>query len=314
MTAHFADFTRQASMDGAISDDEVLALRQSGWADGHIMREEAEAIFALQHALSAPTNVWSDFFVEALRTYVLNGSEPRGYASDEEAEWLIRMVQADGKVCSLTEFELLVQVIEKGSNVPKALKTFVLETLESEVLNGTGPTRCGGELSDCHVSEAEARILRRVVFGTASDRPGAVSKREAEMLFRLKDATLEDANCPEFQRIFVQGVGNYLLGFASHSAHIDRERMLELEGFIADNDADLGRFMGQMAKSAPNAFGIVFGKKEPAAPTREERVAEAAEFTPYEQDWLDAQMNANGQMDAYDKALLEFLAEETGEA
>lgn len=314
MTAHFADFTRQAAADGAISDEEVLALRQAGWADGHILREEAEAIFALQHALTAPTETWSDFFVEALRTYVLHGSEPRGHASEEEAEWLIRMVEADGKVCSLTEFELLVQVIEKGSNVPDRLKFYVLDVLEVAVLHGTGPTRCGGELSDRYVTEAEASILRRVVFGTASDRPGAVSKREAEMLFRLKDATLEDANHPEFQRIFVQGVGNYLLGFASESVHLDHARMLELESFIADTKPDIGRFMGQMAKSAPNAFGIVFGKKQPAAPTREEKVAAAAELTPYEQDWLDAQMNANGQIDSYDWALLEFLAEETGEA
>jgi len=145
MTAQFADFNRQAAADGVITDEEILTLRQSGWADGHILREEAEAIFALQHALSAPTETWSDFFVEALRTYVLNGSEPRGYASQEEGEWLIRVVAADGKVCSLTEFELLVQVIEMGSNVPERLKAFVLETLEREVLTGTGPTRCGGD-------------------------------------------------------------------------------------------------------------------------------------------------------------------------
>ncbi|TIX49101.1 hypothetical protein [Alteraurantiacibacter aquimixticola] len=313
MTAQFADFTRQAAADRAISDEEVSKLRQSGWADGQILREEAEAIFALQHALDEPTETWSDFFVDALRTYVLNGSEPRGYASEEEAEWLIAMVQADGKVCSLTEFELLVQVIEQGKNVPEKLKTYVLETVEREVLTGTGPTRCGGELSDAHVTEAEASILRRVVFGAASDRPAAVSMREAELLFRLKDATLEAANHPEFKRIFVQGVGNYLMGFASHSAHVSRERMLELETFIADTKPDIGRFMGQMFKAAPNAFAIVFGKKD-EGPSREEQVAEEAEITPYEQDWLDAQIAANGQIDEYDQALLEFIAEETGEA
>ncbi|MES2699345.1 MAG: hypothetical protein V4647_07025 [Pseudomonadota bacterium] len=45
MSVHFADLTRQAALDGAIADDEVLALRRSGWADGAIAREEAEAIF-----------------------------------------------------------------------------------------------------------------------------------------------------------------------------------------------------------------------------------------------------------------------------
>lgn len=314
MSVQFSDIARHASADHVVSDAEVLELRRAGWADGRINREEAEAVFSLQHAISDPSNVWSDFFVEALSTYVLNGSEPRGYASQEEAAWLISMVEADGKVCSLTEFELLVQVIERGSNVPETLKTFVLEVLEREVQTGTGPTRCGGELSDTHVSEAEARILRRVVFGSASDLPGAVSQREAEMLFRLKDASLEAANSPQFKRVFVQGVGNYLMGFASQSAHVSRERMLELESFVTDNKANVGRFMGQMAKSAPNAFGVVFGKKGAPVPSREDRVAEAAEFSACEQDWLDAQMAANGQSDGYDRALLEFIAEETGQA
>ncbi len=314
MTVHFADFARQAASDRAVSDEEIAQLRATGWADGRIRREEAEAIFSLQHAIENPSEKWSDFFVEALRNFVLNGTEPHGYASDEEAEWLIAMVERDGKVCSMTEFELLVQVIEKGTNVPERLKSYVLEVLEEEVLNGTGPTRCGGSLSDSHVSAAEARILRRVIFGQASDRPAAVSRREAEMLFRLKDATLEDSNVPEFKRLFVQGVGNYLMGFASQSAHLDRARMLELEAFVADNKANVGRFMGQMVKSAPNAFGVVFGKKGAPCPSREERVAEAAEFTAYEQDWLDQMIAANGETDEYDEALMAFIAEETGEA
>ncbi len=314
MTAQFADLTIKAATDGAISDAEVLHLRASGWADGAIRREEAEAIFALQQATSSPTPLWSDFFVEALANFVLNGRAPRGYASDEEAAWLIAMVEADGKVCSMTELELLVQVIERGLNVPDALKTYVLGVLETAVLTGTGPTRDGGELSDTHVTQAEAKLLRRVVFGSASDAPAAVSRREAEMLFRLKDATLQQANAPEFQRIFVQGVGNYLMGFASQSAHIDRARMLELEAFVADNSVRVGRFMGQMARSAPNAFGVVFGRKDDALPSREEQVAQAAEFTSIERDWLDGMMSANGAVDAYDQALLEFIAEEAGQA
>ena len=313
MTVHFADIARHAASDRAISDAEVLDLRRAGWADGQISREEAEAIFALEQAIDDPTEEWSDFFVEALRNYVLNGSAPIGYASEDEAAWLIAMVDRDGKVCSLTEFELLVQVIEKGSQVPDTLKAYVLQVLEHAVLHGTGPTRCGGELSDSHVSEAEARILRRVIFGSASERPGAVSRSEAELLFRIKDATLADANHPEFLRIFVQGVGNYLMGYASESAHLSRERMLELEDFIADNKSNVGRFMGQMVKAAPNAFGIVFGRRDPSS-SREEQVAEAAAVTPYEQEWLDAMVAANGQIDSYDRALIEFIAEEAGEA
>ncbi len=314
MSFEFANIARQAAADRSISDDEVRALRGSGWADGKMTREEAEVVFATQHAIENPSREWSDFFVEAIQNFVLNGSDPRGFASAEEAQWLISQVEADGKVCSMTELELLVRIIERAQNVPETLKTYVLAVLEREVLEGVGPTRCGGELSDTHISAAECRITRRVVFGQASDRPAAVSRREAEMLYRIKDKTEHAANAPEFKRLFVQGVGNYLMGFASQSSQVSRERMLELEAFVADTSVNIGGFMGQMAKSAPNAFGMIFGKKQPSAPSRDELVAAEEAVTSDEKGWLDGQIDRNGKVDDYDRALLEFIAEEIGEA
>jgi len=310
MSFHFADIARHAAADSTISDAEILELRRAGWADGRMSRVEAEAVFSAQHAITDPSAAWSDFFVEAISNYVLKESQPHGYASEEEASWLIGQVETDGGVCSMTEFELLSRIAEKAKNVPESLKSWILATLECEVLTGVGPTRCGGELSDKHVTEAECRIIRRVIFGQASDRPAAVSQREAEMMFRIKNATLESANAPEFKRLFVQSVGNYLMGFCSDNAQISAARMLELEAFLADNKASVGRFMGQMAKSAPNAFGVVFGRKTNAGDAREERMAEQAQVTAGERDWLDAQMEANGQIDSYDAALIDFLAEE----
>lgn len=312
MTVQFADIARHAATDAAISSDEIRALRQAGWASGNITQAEAEAIFGLQRAIASPTLEWSDFFVEAISEYVLNGTDPRGYANESEAEWLIAQVRHDGKVCSLTELELLAGIVERARNVPESLKSFVLEQVEREVLTGTGPTRCGGELSDSHVSEAECRILRRVIFGSASDRPAAVSRREAEMLFRLKDASVDADNAAEWKRLFVQGVANYLMGFASESAHLSHERMLELESFIADNRVRVGGFMAGMARAAPTAFGEVFGR-QPLQPSRADRVAEAGAVDLAEKDWLDGMIAANGQIDAYDRALLEFIAEEVGE-
>lgn len=313
MSFHFANIARDAAKDREITEDEILELRRAGWADGKMTREEAESIFAAQHAIEQPSAQWSDFFVEAIKQYVLENSEPRGYASEEEAAWLIGQVKADGKVCSMTELEVLTRIIETARNVPDSLKTYVLGVIEEEVLTGTGPTRGGGDFSASHVSEAECRILRRVIFGTASDRPAAVSRSEAEMLFRVKDASVNARNAPEFKRLFVQGVGNYLMGFASANGQLSRERMLELEAFVADNKANVGRFMREMAVAAPNAFGVVFGKKQ-VEPSREDQVAAEADVTGSEQAWLDEQISLNGKVDAYDQALLEFIAEETGQA
>ncbi|WP_245626690.1 hypothetical protein [Croceicoccus naphthovorans] len=309
---HFADIARQAATDRRVSSEELLSLRRAGWANGTITPEEAETIFALNDALDDRSAEWVDFFVEAIGEYVLNTMQPAGYVTEEQGKWLIDRLNASGKVESMAEMELVVRLVERASNVPERLKVYVIATLEHEVLSGTGPTRHGGDLSDTHVSEAECRILRRALFAPGSDRPGAISRREAEMLYRIKDACLESENAPEWKRLFVQAVGNHLQGYASASAQISRERAAELEAFMADASSNVGRFLGRMAKTSPNRFGKVFGKKGTDAPTREQLVAADHAVTASEKKWLDIQMSGNGMVDEYDQALLRFL--EGGEA
>ena len=309
MTMHFSDIARQAAADGAITSDEILALRREGWGDGRITAGEADAIFAINDALAERSADWCDFFVEAIGEYVLNAWEPKGYVTDEQAAWLIGKIEADGKLDSVVELEILLRLLERAANVPETLKAFALEQIERAVLAGAGPTRDGGSLSPACVSDAECRALRRAIFAAGGDRPAAVSEREAEMLFRIKDAALGAANAPEWKRLFVQGVGNYLMAYVSPDAQLSRERAAELEAFVADTSSNIGRFLGLMARGAPGGFGLVFGRK-PSALSREEQVAEAHDVTGEENAWLDAHIQADGQVDEYERALLAFIAEE----
>lgn len=308
MTVYFADLARQAAADGAISAEDILALRRSGWGDGVLQAEEADALFELNDSLTTPTAAWSDFFVEAIGEYVVNGTAPKGYVSEDNAIWLIARIDRDGALDSLTELELLVRVFERGVNAPEALKAYVLDQVEKSVLTGSGPTRRDGDLTPGHVNAAEAAILRRVLFAPAGDGPASVSCREAELLFRLKDATLGAANALEWKSMFVQGVANYLEGVASRTAQLSRERAAELETFVADDSTHVAGFLGRMARSAPSAFGAVFGGKQP----ERDRMAElraGEDLTADEQQWLDGKINADGQVDAYEQALIAFLAE-----
>jgi len=309
MSMHFSDVARQAMADGAISAEDVLALRRAGWADGQITPEEADAIFAINHRLDQPAAEWVDFFIEAMGEYVVNQLEPRGYVTDEQARWLISRIEQDDKLHSLTELELLVRVFEKALDVPESLRTFALEQIERAVLTGDGPTRCGGRLDKGNITLAEARLLRRILFASGSDRPAAISRGEAELLFRLKDQTLGANNDPEWKRLFVQGVGNYLQGFAS-SSNLTRDRAAQLEAFMNDTSSSVGAFMGRVVRSvgAPNRMGKVFGRKA-ATPALDDLVDQARKVTSDEQAWLDCQIDANGVVDEYDEALLEFLAE-----
>lgn len=309
MSMHFRDLAAQAAADGVISSDEILTLRRAGWSDGRIQPEEAEAIFAIHEQIAGPSSEWTDFFVEALGEFIVNGSEPKGYVGETQADWLIAHIDRDGHLDSMAELELLASILDKATNTPDRLKTHALAQIEQAVLTGAGPTRGGGSLEAGRISEAEVRLLRRMIFAQAGDRPAAVSRAEAEMLFRLKDAALSADNAPEWKQLFVQGVGNYLQGFGDYEP-LSRERAGELEQFMNDTAVSIGGFFARIARSAANGEAVrAFGHGEPARDIDAE-VAQAREVTGDERQWLQGELDADGQLDELETALLDFLAED----
>lgn len=313
MTVHFTAIARQAAEDGVITPEEILALRREGWGDGQITHAEAEAIFVLDGALSERPAEWCDFLIEAIGEYVLNAWEPRGYVTDEQGAWLVAKVSADGRLDSMAELELLVRVLERAHNAPDTLKQFVLAQVERAVTSGTGPTRDGGSLDAGVINETDCKVLRRAIFAAGGDRPAAVSRDEAEMLFRLKDATRGADNAPAWKQLFVQGVGNYLQGYVSLSSQLNRERAAELEAFMSDSESNVGRFLGRMAQSVPAGTFLRWSRQVPV-PSRADGVAAAERVTADEKAWLDQAIGADGEVDEIEQALLAFLTEETARA
>ncbi len=267
MSLHFRELAEQAMADGGISPQELLGLRREGWGDGAIAPDEAEALFVINSHLESRSPEWTDAFVEAVVEHLIAGGNPRGYLSQKQADWLVSQIDADGKVESMAELELLAHLFERAAFVPESLKNYALHQIEQAVLTGTGPTRDGGSLKAGNVSEAECRLLRRFIFSSGGDRPGAVSQGEAEMLFRIKDATLGASNAKEWPLLFVQGAGNFLQGWSSRYA-LNAGRAEQLEAFMNDATPSVGRFMSRVAASAIGggfAKGLGFGRKGSAA-------------------------------------------------
>jgi len=315
MSMHFRDLATKVAADGVISAEEILSLRRAGWGDGRIVPDEAETLFAINDEIVTPSAEWSDFFVEALGEFIVNAIEPKGYVSKEQGDWLIDRIDHDGKLESLTELELLVRLYERALSVPQELRDYALNQIEQAVLTGEGPTRSGGTLEKGNVTQAEAQLLRRLLFANGSERPAGISRTEAELLYRIKDAALSADNAPEWKRLFVQGVGNYLAGFSSYEA-LSRDRAAELEAFMNDTSSSLGSFARRMGKSVlrDNMFDVIslaMGNKD-GGPSLDDRIDEAREVNLTEQTWLEGRIDGNGQIDEYDSALLEFVAEESG--
>lgn len=314
MTYQFRALAERAQADGAITADEILALRRDGWADGRIEPSEAEAIFVVNDHLAERTTAWADFFVEAIAEYVVAGGSPRGFVSEEQADWLIAHLDRDGRVDSLAELELLATLFDKAQAVPERLKAYALSQIEQAVLTGEGPTRDGGSLAPGCITPAECGLLKRYVYSFAGDGPGGISRAEAEMLFRIKDATLGADNAPGWADLFVHAVGNHLMAH-NRFQQVSTDRARQLDGFMTDATPRLGAFFGRMAKSdlgsnfRDAAAGVLgFGKKGSGRDLAGE-VAADQRITESEDAWLQQQVDANHQLDALDKALLRFIAE-----
>ena len=285
MSMQFTELAAQAAADGALSPEEILALRGSAWLDGVIGEAEAAALFAINDHVAEPGAEWAKFFVEALSCWLVDQQNPRGYVDEAQAQWLMDHIQADGSTGSPGELELLVHCFEKAVSTPRALKDFALQQIETAVVSGNDG-----------ITASDARLLRRLIFSPGSERPAAVCQAEAEMLFRIKDAMLDKTNAPEWQQLFVQGVGNYLQGFGG-AEPLNREREVALERFIAEPSAGLGGFLKRIGQSSlRSGFNDMASLRQPGRDLDTE-VFEAEQVTPAEQSWLQNQIDRDGVTD-----------------
>ena len=292
-----------------ITGEEVLKLRRYVWADGAISPDEASQLFDLNDAAS-PSNDWSDFFVEAMCDYLIGRGQPRGYVTEADADWLMFHINRDGRVDSFAELELIVKLFERAASVPEALKRFALTAVQQIVLTGEGPTRRGGDIAPGRIDEAEVALLRRLIFAPASDGPAKVSRTEAEMLFRLKDATLGAGNSPDWERLFVQGIANYLM---AHQAYVplDGAAQARLEDPGAPKLNPFREALGRLGQNPGSLGEALFGKSEERRIAEyDAAVARDAAVTLDEAEWLKALLDADGARDPLEQALLDFLAED----
>lgn len=316
MSMEFGNLAADVAGDGRISADEILELRRLGWADGKMDPEEAEALFTANDSCADPSPEWCDFFVEALSQFVVNTVEPRGYVDDAMSDELIARIDRDGRVGTMAELELMVKVCEMALNVPERFKAYVLKQVEEAVTHGDGPTR-NGELDPKGINETECALLRRLIFSAGGDRPAAVSQREAEMLFRIKDTTLYEPNASEWQTLFVQGVANYLLGFGGHEP-LSHARAAELETFMSSAGDGIGGFLAKMATSMPDFEGFasllkIGGDEANYLDDFDDEAEAAAALVPSERSWLQDRLDADEDLDDMERALIAFIDAETGE-
>ena len=260
---------------GRITADDVLLLRGEVFRDGIVTRAEAESLFALHASCRDQCAEWPGFFVEAVTDYIVHQEKPQGYISDDNAEWLIRAISRDGAVDTAVEMELLVSVLEKARSSPERLSAYALEQVALAVIDGDGPLAGAADRRRGVVDKGEVDLLRRVLYAFGGDGNIAITRAEAETLFRINDGTSEELNHPSWNELFVKVVANFVLSSSGYEPP-SRTEALRRDAFFDNADANIGGFFARMVSGgvagileAYAAAGLRWkpGSKSTTAPT-----------------------------------------------
>jgi hypothetical protein len=300
---------------GSIKDADVLKLRRNYYDDGIITAEEADVIFALNEACPVQDPAWADCFVETITDYLVEQAGPRGYLTAENAHWLIERIGRDGRVDSKTEFELLVNVLDKSRWAPQSLVRFALEQVKQAVLSGAGPLRSDEMLEPGTVSETDVNLLRRILYAAASDGCIAITRIEAEVLFEIDESSSGHDSHPAWTDLFVKAIANCVMA-ASGYAPPPREAALAGEGLERRGHFSLDAILTGVW---PGFKGFFAGYREQT--TEEGAIAHLTRqkveiithdaVEPANAAWLAQRIGRQGKITPNERALLMFLKTES---
>lgn len=312
-----SDFIETRIAGEHVSDDDVVTLRRYIYGDMAVSLEEGGALFRLNNADLSYAPTWYELFPEAMADILVHQVRPQGYVSEENAAWLIGQVTADGHVCSRTELEAVLHVLEKAREAPARLEQFALQTVAESVISGTGATRSGAELKPGVISDGEVELLRRVLYAGAGCSGIAVSRAEAEILFDLNDKTVEAENAPAWSELFAKAVANHLMAMSGFTPP-SREAALAREDWLAQPggfEGGLGGFFRKMFSGGVSGVREAYADR--SDPFAERGAAMAAEIavnevvTEDEASWLVHRIGRDGVLHENEKALLRFIREES---
>ena len=306
---------------GTITSRDVLEFRREVFRDGLVSKHEADAIFMINEETVDQCQEWHEFFVEAISDFVVGRLEPRGIVSVENSEWLIRQVTRDGQIKTANELELLVKTLEKATQCPPSLVTFVLEQVARIIISGEGELINGETLTKGVIGKAETELLRRVIYSVSGSHSIAVSKDEAQILFDLNDKTVESENHPAWNELFVKAVASHLMAVSGYQPP-DRQSVFAREEWLNDTDLDVAGTLKEVLSSFAGAFSVD-GLKD-AFKSDQQRVEEtwearndtfdaaasvAEKIDGDEGNWLVERIGRDKIIHENEKALIRFLKE-----
>jgi len=293
---------------GVVDETDVLALRRTMFGDDHRISDgEAKALFQINDIIGESDQSWPLFFVESIVDFLISNSQPRGYISDQQAEWLMQHISQSGIVKSATELEAMIKLMETAQSIPESLEIFAMLQVKNAVICGNGVTRSGNKLVAGKIGAAEIELLRRILYACASRDSAAISRSEAELIFDINDEITAEHKDALWTDFFVKVIANYLMSVRGFQP-VSREDALRRESWLNDDAVDIGSFFNRILAGGLRGVADAYSRNdEDNSADRDMQAALDEAIDAREADWLIDRIGNEQSIDDAQRALLMFI-------
>lgn len=303
---------------GTIADVDVLRLKSALHSDSQITADEAEALITLNESCPEQDPAWASFYIETLTDYFVSQVEPEGYLTAEKSKRLTDRIAPAGIVARHSDLSLLIRILDKSRWSPVSLSRLALEQVKRVVVDGAGPMRTSGDMMPGTIRESEVDMVRRILYAFGGDRPVAITRPEAEVLFEINDAITNPQANAAWSDLFVKAVTNVVMA-ASGQAVPTREEALRRDPWLVEAKSELSplALLSAMVSSSLDAVRATYleqtGEERALARLERQRIEIITneEIAQAEAGWLCARIGRDGHLSPNEAALVSYLKRET---
>ena len=307
MSAQKMTYLSGFSVKNEITSEDVADMRRKFWEDNVINEEEAAFLFSLNDRFQSQNEDWIMFFIEAMSTYCVSHTVPRGYMTQDNVDWLVFKIHENNAMESATELMLLIKILETAHQVPQTLVIYTLEQIKEGILKGNGPFKSGDDARPGVIDKDEVEMIRRVLYSVGGDGNISITKREAEFLFDLNEKSEEELNHASWLELYTVAVTNYLMTVGGHEP-VPRETVIKRQEWLEERGTTWG-FMSKMLNFSTwsdtnehDFSGMSFERME-------QQNSEAESITEQEASWLYSLMTSDSIISDNEKEMLKYLFE-----
>ncbi|NHK28074.1 hypothetical protein FF098_009175 [Parvularcula flava] len=299
MNAYMKALTSQ----GFVSTEDVLRMRRRVFGDQVV--DHAEMADLLKLAAVAPDGDtgWQQFMGEAMADFFIRQAEPRGYMSEENADFLIKCLGKPWAVNGAL-IDAMVHMVKHAHKVPQKVIEFGLEAIRESVL------------SDAVIDARDVERIRTFLFAAGGAGNVAITREEAEFLFDLNDAVYSASNDPAWADLFMKAIANHLMAHIGYLPPTRREA-LRRDAWLKNQKADITGFFGRMTQGGFRAIIDSYQRQpSPQGALNERRALEAEvarKLSAEETEWLVDRIKRDGLVNDAEEALVAHLRVLQGE-